>query len=877
MSAQPADLKEVVKFPSEFPQVSTGVLLLSEGVLITGHDNGFVALWNITDEKRKVVYECASPVETISVSPNKTIAVGCRSGLLLVFRSSANPAIQILQKATNNVYDRVWRTFWNNDDELVVTSTYGVIRVLRKDDSKWIQIPLQHHVDSVFGVGGLPELRLTSGDYKGNIAVWNFEDSMYNHVFSAKVSSTVEGIAWRNTNSFATIDRNGRITYFESSGQQWRPVYEADLAQSVGKCIHITSDGNTIFAGSLTEMIQFDINSQQGHLIGIPGVKAIFSNDNTIFGLTSKSLFSFERSAVVVSSNLVKYQYAKISLIGRTGVGKSSLCSYMITGSVAGIKSTFGKRIWNWSIPTSSQFPDRRIIFHDHGGQETVLSTYLPFLVDSDVVIILHKQTDKVSFEKALDIIKELEQLAARPSKIMMVQTFIDDEMNEIDKSEIDELLLNGRIARYAELCPPSGAGIDEFKRMLLETIPWERSRTMIQSDYVENLSRTISKLYSMNTSVIDLSTFKEHYESFGLKISDSHLKFLLSSLSNQGVVEYYPEISNSIIFNDERYNKLRTKVPIFVDENDGIVSTRDIEKRFDNDPYLRILDQVFLSSNVCIQNGELRVFPERLRPDNLEVENPYKRLLEKPTSDDKRRFSYRPYKIGRLILALSELGLACVDATRREGVFAWGENAVLYYSISDASHPVQGPYTEISYMIGGNDKSRCDRLDGEFLAVLGKLFEGVLSVSMTKKKESSEVAIDVALSFAGEQREFVEEVAKVLESNGIKVFYDEFFKAHLWGKDLTVYLQEIFTKSKWCIMFISNDYVTKAWPSHERKSALEKQVTVNDEYILPVRFDDTKVPGLHTTIGYLDARKETPQSIASMFLEKFQVKAGKV
>lgn len=71
--------------------------------------------------------------------------------------------------------------------------------------------------------------------------------------------------------------------------------------------------------------------------------------------------------------------------------------------------------------------------------------------------------------------------------------------------------------------------------------------------------------------------------------------------------------------------------------------------------------------------------------------------------------------------------------------------------------------------------------------------------------------------------------------------------------------------------MFISRQYVEKIWPTHERKSALAKQVEVKEGYILPVRFDDTEVPGLPATLAYEDARKKSPEDIANLFLKKFE------
>jgi hypothetical protein len=41
------------------------------------------------------------------------------------------------------------------------------------------------------------------------------------------------------------------------------------------------------------------------------------------------------------------------------------------------------------------------------------------------------------------------------------------------------------------------------------------------------------------------------------------------------------------------------------------------------------------------------------------------------------------------------------------------------------------------------------------------------------------------------------------------------------------------------------------------------------NEYILPVRFDDTDIPGLPRTIGYLDFRHEGARGVCEAFLQK--------
>jgi hypothetical protein len=128
----------------------------------------------------------------------------------------------------------------------------------------------------------------------------------------------------------------------------------------------------------------------------------------------------------------------------------------------------------------------------------------------------------------------------------------------------------------------------------------------------------------------------------------------------------------------------------------------------------------------------------------------------------------------------------------------------------------------------------------------------------------------DVCLSFAAEQRAYVEEVAMLLTRSGLEPFYDIHETVDLWGRDLAVHLDEIYgTRSGRCILFASADYARKVWTNQERAAAQAHAARGFGEYILPVRFDDTKIPGLPDTTGYLDARRMSPMGVVSSFLRK--------
>ena len=133
----------------------------------------------------------------------------------------------------------------------------------------------------------------------------------------------------------------------------------------------------------------------------------------------------------------------------------------------------------------------------------------------------------------------------------------------------------------------------------------------------------------------------------------------------------------------------------------------------------------------------------------------------------------------------------------------------------------------------------------------------------------------DVALSFAGEDRAYVEQLAQYLRSKNIQVFYDEFEEISTWGKDLMGHFDVIYRKDAlYCVMFISKHYAQKAWPKHEKQSALARALG-DHGYILPVRFDDTDIPGLQPTIGYIDLRKHTPEQLGHLILKKLGKEAA--
>jgi len=68
-----------------------------------------------------------------------------------------------------------------------------------------------------------------------------------------------------------------------------------------------------------------------------------------------------------------------------------------------------------------------------------------------------------------------------------------------------------------------------------------------------------------------------------------------------------------------------------------------------------------------------------------------------------------------------------------------------------------------------------------------------------------SEKEYQISLSFAGENRVYVDEVANLLKKAGVSVFYDKMKEVNLWGKDFYVHLTDVYkNKCLYTVMFIS-------------------------------------------------------------------------
>jgi hypothetical protein len=124
----------------------------------------------------------------------------------------------------------------------------------------------------------------------------------------------------------------------------------------------------------------------------------------------------------------------------------------------------------------------------------------------------------------------------------------------------------------------------------------------------------------------------------------------------------------------------------------------------------------------------------------------------------------------------------------------------------------------------------------------------------------------DLAVSFAGEQRNYVEQVVRNCQELGLRVFYDRDKNNEWWGKNFIRQQRVIYSSlTRFFVPFISTEYLAKPIPADEFSAAMMTAVNQGDGYVLPVLVGDVQVPQdlLHPHIHYLHASDYTPEQLA--------------
>ncbi|MBA3825253.1 MAG: TIR domain-containing protein [Ktedonobacterales bacterium] len=144
-----------------------------------------------------------------------------------------------------------------------------------------------------------------------------------------------------------------------------------------------------------------------------------------------------------------------------------------------------------------------------------------------------------------------------------------------------------------------------------------------------------------------------------------------------------------------------------------------------------------------------------------------------------------------------------------------------------------------------------------------------------TMQDDQLPAQIDVAISYAGPERDYAKALAERVVAAGFVPFYDQYYPQAIWGADLAVLFDQVYRqRARYCVMFISEEYLARPWTNHERQSAIARAIQERGQsYILPIMVNGPlEIPGIASSvIGHLSLQQMGIDAIADVLISKLR------
>ncbi|MEA2414657.1 MAG: hypothetical protein QOI58_1314 [Thermoanaerobaculia bacterium] len=148
----------------------------------------------------------------------------------------------------------------------------------------------------------------------------------------------------------------------------------------------------------------------------------------------------------------------------------------------------------------------------------------------------------------------------------------------------------------------------------------------------------------------------------------------------------------------------------------------------------------------------------------------------------------------------------------------------------------------------------------------------------MSNTDSSERRRFAIALSFPGERRDYVEQVANALlpafggDKGKSRIFYDDWHESKIIGYTSTRKLQGIYaTESDLIVPFYCQDYLNKEWCGVELRAIEELLFDRQFDRVLPFRFDRVAIPGSFKTDIFPIVSDRPAEEVAGLILDRYR------
>src|SRR5437868_4898731 len=136
-----------------------------------------------------------------------------------------------------------------------------------------------------------------------------------------------------------------------------------------------------------------------------------------------------------------------------------------------------------------------------------------------------------------------------------------------------------------------------------------------------------------------------------------------------------------------------------------------------------------------------------------------------------------------------------------------------------------------------------------------------------------------IAFSFAGEKREFVADVARILAERfgEDKILYDKFHESEFARARLGRYLPKLYhEESELVVVVICRDYPNKEWCGLEWDAIFDLLKKRRENEVMLANFEHATIDGLYSDAGFIELDHMIPEQFATRILERLAINEGK-
>lgn len=646
--------------------------------------SGELTIWSNEDQKIKSIIDCeGKPTSADFCVKYGDAAYGTQTGRLGVFDLKARHDSRIIKRIEPH-QDAISSVAWSPNGLLLATASMDQsICILARESNfktiRRIQATREQHYAALWAPSGT--ILACCGAYYG-VHLYNAETGNRIWMSDPIGNRVAHDLAWspRIHGLLAVALSDGRIWLLDS--QTGARIVELEGHTGAVVSVAFSHDGSLLFSLAkdntirLWEMHSFTsiaVWNCRGDDQKYPASIACHPALDILAGPSERpseiGIYEFDSSKIVALAQpprqLLRTQ-AKVALVGKSGIGKSSVAMRLVERRYEPGSTTHGVRVVPVSASTvdsacsGSDWSNREILIWDLGGQQDYQQIHQLFLHETSLALIMFDPSRRESAYGDVEMwVRTFRQKSrGRDVPIILVGTKMDHDLGLIHMREIDALCKRLEIDQYVSTSAQEGIGFDELGRKIVSSIDWAGLERVVRPQIFQMVRDKLEKLRADGDVIITVPDLMDCLKSESIinesvpidALDEGAVNMVVTQLSLQGVIAEtrLADATRALVLQIseiERYagalllkaGNNASGIPA-IDELDvvgasdlpGIPSAERLSRAQER-IVIEAVCQILLQNGLCIRHEGTLVFPGKLTTQTEEpLPDSFKALFEK-------------------------------------------------------------------------------------------------------------------------------------------------------------------------------------------------------------------------------------------------------